>query len=582
MKKRGWKKIISFTMVIALVALVGCQALGSLDLSKSIVDAMLANSQMSKQSITLDLKLDNSKSNWSEQEASVLKTLSHLKLNLEQVKQESLEKMSVRGNIEVLNRTIPFEAYVSPTLLVLKLQGAKKPLVLDLAGKAVDSQSLLSLGIERDIIEQFTSKLTKDVNLHKAALNYLVNGMPNPEGITLDNVTETVYGESLSLNHVQAKVDGSQIIPLVKKFVVNLLQDDKGLRQLVTQFYDVVQPVLIALFDEMDKKEAETKASEAQATAEPAYQDALPAEDAPLSDESDYEDSPSSDPEANEPGNDYKPGPLDDFGFMLKGLESVLRDRTMGIELFHTEVKQLLVIAMVALEGVDEVKDPMIDDIFSNKSYVKADLYIDNSGKLRKTKTELNFVPPTEENEGIQEVKLTMESEHWNINEPVTADLIDTTDNYPMDSITKPSEILAILDKDSSLYHLLKDDLQITKKSIVLNMSYSDYTPYSMLPYIDKGVTMVPARFISEQLDADVTFDPATQQVTVNDAAIGNKIILTLQSNKAVWNGDTFTLDGAVRNRDGTTYVPLKFIAKALGAEVKWVEVTKTITITRD
>jgi hypothetical protein len=209
-------------------------------------------------------------------------------------------------------------------------------------------------------------------------------------------------------------------------------------------------------------------------------------------------------------------------------------------------------------------------------------LYIDNSGKLRKTKTELNFVPPTENNDGIAEVKLTLESEHWKINEPITADLIDSTDNYTMDSITKPAEMLAILDKDSSLYHLLKDDLKITKKSLVLNMSYSDYTPYSMLPYIDKGVTMVPARFISEQLDADVTFDPATQQVTVNDAANGNKIILTLQSNKAAWNGETFTLEGAVRNRDGTTYVPLKFIAKALGAEVKWVDLTKTITITRD
>ncbi|CAK4836423.1 unnamed protein product [Aphanomyces euteiches] len=458
-----------------------------------------------------------------------------------------------------MSRTIPFEAYVSPTLLVLKLEGAKKPLVLDLAGKAVDSEDLLSLGIEKDIIEQFTNKITKDVNLRRAALNYLVNGLPNPEGIKLDNVTETVYGESLSLNHVHAQIDGSQIIPLLKKFVVNLLQDDKGLRDFVTQFYDVVQPVLISLFDEMDKKEAEVKAKAP----------AAPSADNPESDdpEANYEDSLDS---------------LDPFASVLKGLESVLKDRTMGIELIHTEIKQLLVLAMVGLQTVDEIKDPTVKDVFSNKSYVKADLYIDNSGKLRKTKTELNFTPPTEDNEGIESVKLTMESEHWNINEPVTADTIDTTDSYTMDSITKPAEMLAILDKDSSLYHLLKDDLQITKKSIVLNMSEAAYTPYSMQPYIEKGVTMVPARFISEQLDADVTFDPATQQVTINDAARGNKIILTLQSKKAVWNGETFTLEGAVRNRDGTTYVPLKFIAKALGAEVKWVAETKTISITRD
>jgi hypothetical protein len=548
MKKRGWKKIISYTLVIALVALVGCQALGGLDLNKSLVDALLAKTQMSKQSITLDLKLNESNAKWSDEESTVLKLLSHLKLNLEQVKQESFEKMSVKGNLEVLSRTIPFEAFVSPTLLVLKLEGAKKPLILDLALKAGDSQSLLSLGIEKDIIEQFTSKLTNDVNLHKVILDYFVNGMPNPEGITLDNVTEAVYGESLSLNHVQAKVDGSQIIPLVKKFVVNLLQDDKGLRELVTQFYDVVQPVLIALFDEMDKKAAET-----------AYEDAA------------------------------IPNPLDQFGAsslfgssILKGLESVLRDRTMGIEFFHTEAKQLLVVAMIGLQSVDEVKDSMFEQIFSNKSYVKADLYIDNAGKLRKTKAELKLVPPTENNNGVEEIKLTLESEHWNINEPITADVIDTTDSYAMDSISKPGEMLSILDKNSSLYHLLKDDLQITKKSIVLNMYDAAYTPYTMLPYIDQGVTMVPARFISEQLDADVSYDAASQKITVTDSANGNEIILTLQSNKAVWNGKTYTLDGAVRNRDGTTYVPLKFIAKALGAEVVWADETKTITIKRE
>ncbi|MEX2462320.1 MAG: copper amine oxidase N-terminal domain-containing protein [Paenibacillaceae bacterium] len=565
MKKRSWKKVVSLVMVVALIALVGCQALGNLDLNKSLVDAMLAKSQMSKKTIALDIKLDESNPTFTGEEATILKLLSHLRLNLDQVKQESFEKMSVQGSIDVLSRNIPFQATISPTLLVLKVEGAKKPLILDLAGKTTDSQSLLSLGIEKDIIEQFTNNLTHDVNLHKAIMGYLVNGMPNPEGITLDNVTESVYGESLALNHVQAKVDGSQIIPLVKKFVVNLLQDDKGLRDLVTQFYDVVQPVLIALFDGMDKKAAEATSEIPSAT------------DAPLAGDPVFDDS------------EVTPNALDQLGVgslfgssVLKGFESVLRDRTMAIEFLHTEVKQVLVIAMISLQTVSEMKDPMVEQVFSDKSYVKADLYLDHDGKLRKTKTELNFAPPTDDNGGIEAIKLTFESEHWKINEPIVADVIDTTDSYTMDSISKPAEMLSILNQNSALYHLLKDDLQITKKSIVLNMSDSNYTSYSMLPYIDHGVTMVSARFISEQLDADVSFNEATQEVSVTDAANGNEIVLTLQSNKAVWNGKTVTLDGAVRNRDGTTFVPLKFIAKALGAEVKWDDLTKTITITRE
>jgi hypothetical protein len=133
-KKRGWKKFTGLSLVIALITLVGCQALGNLDLNKSLVDAMLAKSQMTKQSIAMDIKMDESKAAFTGEEAIFMKLLSHLKLNLDQVKQESSEKMSVQGSIDVLNRNIPFQATISPTLLVLKVEGAKKPLVLDLAG----------------------------------------------------------------------------------------------------------------------------------------------------------------------------------------------------------------------------------------------------------------------------------------------------------------------------------------------------------------------------------------------------------------------------------------------------------------
>jgi hypothetical protein len=557
MQKCILRKIISFTLIAALVVLVGCQALGSLDLNKSFIDALLAKSQMSRQTITVDFKLDEHNKSMSESELTLLKVLSHLKLTFEEVKQESLQKASVKGKIELLNRSIPFQAYISPTILSVKIEGAKKPLVLDLAGKMGDTQSLLPLGIEKDLIEQFTTKLTTDENLHKAIFSYFVNGMPNPEGISLDNVTEAVYGETMSLNHVQAKVDGSQIIPLVKKNIVNLLQDDKGLRELVTQFYDVIQPVMMSFFDQMDKDKASSTTG------------AVPSDD-PSSGTSSFLDSLGTG------------SMLGDYSSIVKGLESVLKDRTMAIEFLHTEAKQLLVIMMVGLQSVTEAKDPMIDQIFTNKSYVKADLYLDNSGKLRKTKAEVKIVPPAKDNGGVEEITLTMASEHWNINQPVKADEINTTDSYAMDSITKPAEILSILDKDSALYHLLKDDLQITKKSIVLNMYDSTYAPYSMLPYIDRGVTMVPVRFISEQLDANVTFDQETQEVTIMDEGRGTIVVLTLQNNIALLNSKTVKLDGAVLNRDGTTYVPLKFIANSLGAKVLWDKETKTITITRD
>jgi uncharacterized protein YqgQ len=557
MNKRISKKMISLLLVLALVVLVGCQALGSLDLNKSIIDAMIAKSQMSKETIALDIKVDESKTSLTGSELTMLKVLSHVKLKLDQINQESFEKFSINGKLEVLNRSIPFQATISPQMLVLKVEGAKKPLVIDLAGKAVDTEALLPLGIEKEMIEQFTDKLTNDVNLHKAIYGFLVNGMPNPEGITLENVTETVNGESMSLHHVQAKADFTQILPLIQKFLVNLLQDDKGLRELVTQFYDIAQPVLMSVFKKMDEDKAN-----AESAPSPSLNDT---ETPSLSDQIDNSVLGS------------------DFGStILQGFESVLKDRTMAIEFLNTEAKQLLVLAMVGLQSVNEIKDPLKDEILNKKSYVKADLYIDNDGKLRKTKAEVNFVPPADENEGIEEVKLTLETEHWNINQSVTAEVINTTDSYTMDSITKPSEMLSILDKDSSLYHFLKDDLQITKKSLVLNLSESAYEPYSMQPYIDRDVTMVPVRFVTEQLDADVKFNEEKHEISIQDTGMDTTIVLTLQSDIAVLNGQTVKLKRKVQNRDGTTYVPLNFIADALGATLKWDKETKSITLTRD
>lgn len=60
----------------------------------------------------------------------------------------------------------------------------------------------------------------------------------------------------------------------------------------------------------------------------------------------------------------------------------------------------------------------------------------------------------------------------------------------------------------------------------------------------------------------------------------GKVIDMWLGNIQAKVDGQLIRLDVAPREINGTTYVPLAFVARAMGATVKWNEKTKTVTIT--
>ena len=98
-------------------------------------------------------------------------------------------------------------------------------------------------------------------------------------------------------------------------------------------------------------------------------------------------------------------------------------------------------------------------------------------------------------------------------------------------------------------------------------------------PFIKRGVNraMMPVRFISEQLGANVYWLPETRQVKV--VRDDTEIILTIGFGTALVNGKETVIDCPAEIREGRTFVPLRFISEALGATVNWNSETKTITI---
>lgn len=96
-------------------------------------------------------------------------------------------------------------------------------------------------------------------------------------------------------------------------------------------------------------------------------------------------------------------------------------------------------------------------------------------------------------------------------------------------------------------------------------------------PYIENGTTRVPMRVIFEALGAEVDYDTDTKTITVRKGS--KIIKLVTGASTATINGREMTLTAPVENKNSSTMVPLRFVSEALGAEVNWNYDTRTITI---
>lgn len=97
-------------------------------------------------------------------------------------------------------------------------------------------------------------------------------------------------------------------------------------------------------------------------------------------------------------------------------------------------------------------------------------------------------------------------------------------------------------------------------------------------PVVMKGSTLVPLRAIFEKLGAEVTWNAKEQSVTAKKG--DSTVWLKIGSSKAKINGRNVDLQSPPQTINGSTMVPLRFVSEALGAEVLWDAETSTITIT--
>lgn len=349
---------------------------------------------------------------------------------------------------------------------------------------------------------------------------FVLKHFPNPSVLTVKQTSSQVNGESLSLTNLHAEVRGDELFGLIKPFLASAVKDEQGLKDLIAGYYDLLTPFLSTLGE-------------------------LP-EDAELT------------PEL---AQETKKQAVDElYKELQQGMEELLAS-------YDEEVAGLF------------ADTPELATVFGKDTVLKLDLYFDGKLNIRKQSMELNVALPASEELPISAIKVRSDSEMWNIGGTVTTDQVDTRagvlDVTEMDPT--PGQILRNFKDVAPLYKLLKDDFQLSHKQVVLD-TQSDY--YGVIT--KNGTSFVPLRYLSEQFDAEVKWTPGSGQLVVIDDLTGKEIVLKVGSKQATVDGKTVQLSQpAFVHKDGSTYVPLRFLTEALGATVSF-DADGWITIERE
>ena len=104
-----------------------------------------------------------------------------------------------------------------------------------------------------------------------------------------------------------------------------------------------------------------------------------------------------------------------------------------------------------------------------------------------------------------------------------------------------------------------------------------NWMSFDVPPVIMNGRTMVPFRAIFEALGCTVSWDAETR--TAKGMRNGRTVELTIDSKVARLGDQYQTLDQEAVIESGRTLVPLRFVSEALGAEVQWIADSRVVVI---
>lgn len=119
---------------------------------------------------------------------------------------------------------------------------------------------------------------------------------------------------------------------------------------------------------------------------------------------------------------------------------------------------------------------------------------------------------------------------------------------------------------------------QVGNPMMMINGEIKEIDPgkgTSPVVFLDR--TLLPIRALIESIGGTVAWEESEEKVTINQG--GNKIYLWINKNAANVNGNEKTLDVPPQEINSRTMVPLRFVSENLGFEILWDSSSQTITI---
>src|SRR5450756_1250377 len=124
-----------------------------------------------------------------------------------------------------------------------------------------------------------------------------------------------------------------------------------------------------------------------------------------------------------------------------------------------------------------------------------------------------------------------------------------------------------------------------TTTTLVLTIGKLDYTLNGAIvkgdqaPEITDSRTFVPIRLVAEAFGADVNYDAATKKVAILLGATSFEFVIAQKAVKV--NGDSFLMDAsAYISKANRTLIPIRFVSEKSGLNVAWNATARKVTVT--
>ncbi len=98
------------------------------------------------------------------------------------------------------------------------------------------------------------------------------------------------------------------------------------------------------------------------------------------------------------------------------------------------------------------------------------------------------------------------------------------------------------------------------------------------VPFIFGGRTFVPVRYLAEALGANVSWDASSQKITISYPLVVTEV-LVIGSTTLMTGGVPSEMDVAPMIVNGRAYLPASYVADGLGCLVLWFPASQSITI---